>query len=109
MDNAARGNWESANGQIRPFLEGLCDAIAQRLFEGDGTAPTRGEARKWLAKCGFLSEEESDLLRSFFEVLHSSGPHPGTSAEDDSHRRRLMAFSLANYYIERLQEWPSTG
>ena len=106
MDNAARGNWESANAQLRAFLEGLCDAIAERLYDGDGKPPSRGNARKHLASVGFLNEDEGELLKSFFKVLSGEGSHSGTSAGDDSHRRRLMAFSIANYYIERLQEWP---
>ncbi len=105
VDNAARGNWESANAQLRPFLEGLCDAVTQQLHEGEGKAPTRGNARKWLAASGFFSEEESDLLKNFFDVLHGEGSHAGTSQEADCHRRRLMAFSLANYYLDRLEGW----
>ena len=106
VDNAARGNWESANAQLRPFLEGLCDAIAQQLYEGEGKAPTRGDARQYLAAEGFIDEYEDKLLRAFFKVLHGGGSHSGTSKEADCHRRRLMAFSLANYYLDRLEGWP---
>ena len=106
VDNAARGNWESANAQLRPFLEGLCDAVAQQLYEDEGKAPTRGDARQYLAAEGFIDEYEDKLLRAFFKVLHGGGSHSGTSKEADCHRRRLMAFSLANYYLDRLEEWP---
>ena len=106
MDNAARGNWEAANSQVRSFLEALCDSVAKCLHDGGDEAPKRGEARKFLADQGFLNENESELLKWFFKVLSGEGAHPGTSSEDDCHRRRLMAVALANYYLDRLDEWP---
>ena len=106
VDNAARRNWESANSQIRSFLEAVCDAVADQLHTGSSEAPTRGAARQYLADEGFIDEYEDKLLRAFFKVLHGGGGHSGTSKEADCHRRRLMAFSLANYYLDRLEEWP---
>ncbi len=102
-DNAARGNWEAANSQVGSFLESLCEELAARLSTTPGKPPSRGEARKFLEEAGFLDKSEADLLRSFFQVLHSAGGrHSGTSSESDCHRRRLMAIALANYYLERL-------
>ena len=106
VDNAASGNWEAANGQIRTFLEALCDAIAKRLHDGDGEAPKGGDARRFLSEKEFLNANESNLLKAFFAVLHGEGSHPGTSSEDDCHRRRLMAVALANYYLDHFDEWP---
>lgn len=103
VDNAARANWEAANSQIRSFLEALCDAIASKICEGSSFAPTRGEARQYLEGSGFLSPEESELLKSFFKMLHGQGGHAGTSSSDDCHRRRLMAVAMANYYVDRLE------
>ena len=104
VDNAARSNWEAANSQVRSFLEALCDAMASKICEDSGFAPTRGEARQYLAESGLLSPEESDLLRSFFKMLHGQGGHAGTSSSDDCHRRRLMAVAMANYYLDRLDD-----
>ena len=106
VDNAGDGNWESANSQIRSFLEALCDVVAECLYEGSGEAPKRGDARKLMQDRGFLSKNESCLLGAFFAVLHGEGSHPGKSSETDCHRRRLMAVALANYYLDRLDEWP---
>lgn len=105
IDNTAGGNWEAANGQIRSFLESLCNDIVRSICVEDGGAPTGGDARKHLRDVGFLSEKESELLKALFAVLHGEGAHPGTSSEDDSHRRRLMAFAMANYYLDRLNDW----
>ena len=105
IDNAARGNWEASNGQIRTFLDALCNAIARRIYKGTGSPPSGGEARKYLKREGFLSHIESELLKALFKVLHGEGSHPGTSSSDDCHRRRLMALAMANYYLERLENW----
>ncbi len=101
-DNSDYGNWEAANGQVRSFMESLCNSIAAKLCEGQGTPPSKGDARKLLEEQGFINKDESELLRTFFQVLHPSGAHAGTSSEDDCHRRRLMAIALSNYYLERL-------
>ncbi|MCE2463363.1 MAG: hypothetical protein J4F46_05550, partial [Dehalococcoidia bacterium] len=101
-DNSAHGNWEAANGQVRSFMESLCNGIAAKLHTGEGTPPFGGHARKFLEGHGFLSKDESELLKAFFQILHTSGAHAGTSSEDDCHRRRLMAAALSNYYLERL-------
>lgn len=102
---ASNSKWVPANGEVRHFLESICEAIAAMIHSGTGEASKRGEARKFLAERGFLNDKESDLLRSLFQVLHGEGGHAGTSPSDDCHRRRLMAVSMANYYLERLDYW----
>ena len=108
-DNAARGNWEAANGQVRSFLEALCNEIAKSTYIESGDAPTGGAARIHLQKIGFLNEKESGLLKALFAVLNGEGAHPGTSSQDDCHRRRLMAFAMANYYLESFGVWSKSG
>ncbi|MBI4234232.1 MAG: hypothetical protein HY686_07320 [Chloroflexi bacterium] len=108
VDNSARAQWEAANASIGSFLESLCEEIAAKLYTDPGSPPTGGGARQYLAAHAFIDRNEADLLRCFFQVLHSSGGrHAGTSSEDDSHRRRLIAVALANYYLERLRETAS--
>ena len=106
-DLAAIGKWEPANGEVRNFLEGVCDAITATIYSAAGKVPTRGQARQFLTDQNFLSPKESELLKSLFQVLHGEGGHAGTSSSDDCHRRRLMAVSMANYYLERLDQWVS--
>ena len=105
LDLASNSKWEPANGEVRSFLESICEAIAAMIYSASGEAPVRGEARKFLAEQGFLNDKESKLLYSLFQVLHGEGGHAGTSSSDDCHRRRLLAVSLANYYLERLDYW----
>ena len=103
IDNAAAGNWEAANSQVRSFLEGLCNEIAKFLYTGEGLAPTAGEARKYMVDRKFLNEEEAELLKVLFVILQRTGSHAGISDEADCHRRRMMALALANYYLDRLE------
>ena len=105
LDLASNSKWEPANGEVRSFLENICEAIAAMIYLDSGEAPVHGEARKILAEQGFLNDKESKLLYSLFQVLHGEGGHAGTSSSDDCHRRRLMAVSIANYYLERLDHW----
>ena len=105
LDLASNSKWEPANGEVRSFLESICESIADIIYSDSGEAPVRGEARKFLAEQGFLNNKESKLLYSLFQVLHGEGGHAGTSSSDDCHRRRLMAVSIANYYLERLDYW----
>ena len=109
VDNAARGQWEAANSQVRSFLEALCEAIASRIHQGTDDPPSRGAARKHLADTGFLNAQESELLKALFQVLHGQGGHAGTSSSDDCHRRRLMALAMGNYYLDRLDNWKAGG
>jgi hypothetical protein len=103
-----RGDWEAANAQTRAFLDALCEEVAACIPEVGKPYPLRspkgGEARKHLQQTGFLGEDEADLLKALFKVLHGKGSHPGTSSERDAHRRFMMAICLANYYVERLHE-----
>ena len=105
LDLASNSKWEPANGEVRSFLESICEAIAAKIYSGSGKSPVRGDARKFLAEQGFLNDRESKLLYSLFQVLHGEGGHAGTSSSADCHRRRLMAVSMANYYLERLDHW----
>ena len=105
LDLASDSKWEPANGEVRSFLERICEDIAAKIHCGPGEAPNRGNARKFLAEQGFLNDKESKLLFSLFQVLNGEGGHAGTSSSDDCHRRRLMAVSIANYYLERLDHW----
>ena len=55
IDAHARGKWAGANGQFRPFLEGLLDEIAARLAPSGGQ-PLHGQtSRSKLASLDFLS------------------------------------------------------
>jgi hypothetical protein len=112
IDAHARGNWAGANGQFRPFLEGLLEEITARLASFAGQ-PLRGHAsRSKLASIGFLRRdlnEWDDEGRGFFNGLmnrlHPEGPHPGLSDDDDSTFRLHFVLLTAHLVLARFDTW----
>jgi hypothetical protein len=99
-DNVARGNWASANSQMRSFLEGVFDHVAAARWEGTDAAPTGGAARRFLQDEGHMSEEHGELVKALFKLLHTEGSHPGLSEEADCHTRVLMVMGVALYWLQ---------
>lgn len=108
-----RGDWAAANSQIRCFIEALLDAIADHL--DPGAVPSKnGSARgDRLAKAGFLEErlgEWDDKGKNFtnglMKRLHSDGPHPGLSDEEDSTFRLHLVLVAAGHWLSRYDRWP---
>jgi hypothetical protein len=118
MDQATsahtRGDWASANAQLRSFMESLFDSIADKLVGGKITLPPPGHQRQrrelltkltppffiptlneWeIGKCGFL--------QGLLKRLHPQGSHPGLSDEEDSTFRLHLMILTASYYLKRL-------
>jgi hypothetical protein len=87
VDNFSSGNWESANGQCRSFLEDLIPRVVER--RSDGKAP--GEARAALQHMkdkGLLREGEFDFARGLWGMCNSRGSHAGRSVQ----RRHVFDF-----------------
>jgi hypothetical protein len=88
------GHWASANSQIRSFLEGLLDEIAERLDPTAVTLPSGQARRARLAAIGFLSRSLNEwedhglgYINGLMKRLHPQGSHPGLSDQDDSAAR----------------------
>lgn len=116
MDQAisahTRGEWASANAQLRSFMESLFDSICGKLVGAKITLPPPGHQRRelltklnppffipalneWeIGKCGFL--------QGLLKRLHPKGPHPGLSDEEDSTFRLHLMILTASYYLKRL-------
>ncbi len=107
-----RGDWASANGQLRTFVEGLFDEIASELAEEDDALPERGhQRRQWLANLASpfygadLNEWTNNgkgFLEAFYRRLHPEGAHPGLSDEDDSTFRLHIVLIVARLLLRRL-------
>ncbi len=107
-----RGNWASANAQLRSFMESLFDSICGKLVGNKTTLPPPGHQRRellaklnppffiptlneWeIGKCGFL--------QGLLKRLHPKGSHPGLSDEEDSTFRLHLMILTASYYLKRL-------
>jgi hypothetical protein len=111
----SRGEWASANAQIRTFTESLLDQIAKRLDSAAAAgAATSEERRRLLATMSppFLLDtlNEWDLskgkgfLQGFWRRLHPEGSHPGLSDENDSTFRLHLVQLIAHHLMRRLEE-----
>ena len=109
----ARGNWASANAQLRSFMESLFDSIADNLVGDKTTLPPPGhQRREFLAKLKLpfliptLNEWEiggkGGFLQGLWRRLNSQGSHPGLSDEEDSTFRLHLMILTASYYLKRL-------
>jgi len=109
----SRGEWASANAQLRSFMESLFDSIADKLACGKMTLPSTGhQRREFLAKLNppflipTLNEWEingkSGFLQGLWRRLNPQGSHPGLSDEEDSTFRLHLMILTAFYYLKRL-------
>ncbi len=87
-----RAEWESANAQIRSFLESLFNQIARLALK---SAKTGGAARKELEAKGVLSPREAKLIQSFMDFAGEAGSHAGSSSEENAHAKLLIAIGIA--------------
>ena len=106
------GHWASANSQIRSFLEGLLDAIAEKIDPSAAALPSGQARRTKLAKHDFLSRELNEwsdqgfgFINGLVKRLHPHGSHPGLSDEDDSTFRRYTVLLTTRSLLVRLDAW----
>jgi len=108
-----RGDWASANAQLRSFMESLFDSIADKLVGSKITLPPPGhQRRELLAKLNppflipTLNEwgmgSKGGFLQGLWRRLNPQGSHPGLSDEEDSTFRLHLMILTASYYLKRL-------
>jgi hypothetical protein len=110
--NHTDGLWASANSQIRNFLDGLLDEIAERI-DPSAAALSSGQPRRTkLAAHGFLSRELNEwddkglgFVNGLVKRLHPHGSHPGLSDQDDSTFRLHIVLLTARLLLVRFDTW----
>jgi hypothetical protein len=102
LDNFQRGNWAACNSQLRSLLEEIFNAIGRDRFTNKEKAITGGNARKRLETTGILSQKESEFIQSWFNILHTSGAHPGLSTQDDTQFRLYVTAAMAYWAIRAI-------
>jgi hypothetical protein len=112
IDAHGRGHWAAANSQLRTFLEGLLDEIAERLAPERAARTASGHGRRALLASldpPFLSrglnewrdDQKPGLINGLFNRLHPEGSHPGLSDEEDSTFRLHMVLIVARLLLRR--------
>jgi hypothetical protein len=112
----ARGQWASANANLRTFFESLLDDISFHLWPDASADKNTSHARRELLAQGshesppFLLSELNEwqlggrggFLRGIWERLHPDGSHPGLSDEEDSTLRLHVVLLVARHLLRRL-------
>ena len=108
-----RGEWASANGQLRTFIESLFDSIAEKIH-GNSNLPLKGHERRILLGRGnpqffstdlnewMIGKNPAGFVQGFWKRLHPQGSHPGLSDEEDSTFRLHLVILTASHYMKRL-------
>jgi hypothetical protein len=109
VDGHARGNWASANSQLRSFFEGMLDEMALRL--APETKGQNSESRRAkLAQHGLLqtglnewSGDGKNFVNGLMKRLHPQGSHPGLSDQRDSTFRLHLVLLTAHFFDDAVQ------
>jgi hypothetical protein len=98
-ENLVSGNFEAANSQIRSYLESLfikcCEKCAGKSF-GDPNASIQH-----LKDGNFLDPSEWNMLRGFWSMCNTNGPHAGQSNSEESIFRISVATAIGRYMLHR--------
>ncbi|GIB02566.1 hypothetical protein VCSRO42_1208 [Vibrio cholerae] len=105
-----RGDWAAANSQMRTFLEGLLNEIAQHIDPQKTAGLSSSEnCRSLVAERGFLSVSRNEwttdgknFLNGLFKMLHTDGSPPGLSDEDHCTFRLHIALVTGRNLLRRL-------
>lgn len=112
----ARGEWASANANLRTYFESLLDDIANHLWpQESATRGTSHERRELLAQghggappflLTALNEwvigNRGGFIRGAWDRLHPEGSHPGLSDEEDSTFRIHLVLLTSRHLLRRL-------
>lgn len=96
-----RGEWESANVQVRSYVEAVFEGVAAiRLRQ----VLKRGHARKRLFEEGILGKNESAVVQSAMSLASEQGAHAGLSEPDEATVRRFLGLAAALIGLSLLPE-----
>jgi len=112
----ARGEWASANANLRTYMESLFDDIAHYLWPTEARTRGTSHGRRELLAQGhngehpfFLTDlnewvigNRGGFIHGVWKRLQPQGSHPGLSDEEDSTFRLHLVFLLSRHLLRRL-------
>ena len=107
-----RGEWSSANGELRKLYESYLDEIANRLgYSGSGDSKARRDFLGAGATPPFLLEEynewhpqKTQFVQGLMNRMHPHGGHAGLSEEEDATFRLQVTLITARLFLRRLDQ-----
>ena len=109
-----RGEWSSANGELRNFFESYLNEVADRLgyagnadskakrdFLGSGLEPPFliADYNEWHA-----NNQKPQYIQGLMSRMHPHGGHPGLSEEEDATFRLQVTLITARLLLRRFDE-----
>ena len=108
-----RGEWSSANGELRTFYESYLNEIADRLgchdtdskkkrdFLGGTVSPPflLSEYNEW-----HINNQRPQFVQSLMSRMHPHGAHPGLSEEEDATFRIQITLITARLFLRRFDQ-----
>ena len=110
----SRGEWSSANGELRNFFESYLNEIADRLgyaggadskakrdFLGSGLEPPFliADYNEWHA-----NNQKPQYIQGLMSRMHPHGGHPGLSEEEDATFRLQITLVTARLLLRRFDQ-----
>lgn len=107
-----RGEWSSANGELRNFYESYLNEIADELgysgtqnskakrdFLGSGVTPPflLAEYNEW-------DSQKTQYVQALMNRMHPHGGHPGLSEEEDATFRLQISLITARLFVRRFDQ-----
>ena len=93
------GDWESANSQLRSFLEDFLPRLAEAIT---GKRPSNSGAAIQELDRGFLLDGEREFLKGLWALCSERGSHPGASSRVEATFRLMTATGVARLLLSRL-------
>ena len=110
----ARGEWASANAQLRSTVEAMFDSVAVTLAPDQAEEAEDSIARRELLAGldpPFLQPKLNEwevgksggFVQGFYKRLHPGGSHPGLSDEEDATFRVQLVLVVMRHFLRRLE------
>jgi len=95
------GEWESANSQLRSFLEDFLPNIAEEVM---GKRPRHPRAAIQAFPDEFVDPGERELIKGLWSLCNERGSHPGASDPVEVAFRLMTVTATARLLLSRLPE-----
>lgn len=93
------GDWESANSQLRSFLEDLLPNVAETVA---GKQPSNPGAAIQMLEQEFLVNGEREFLKGLWALCNERGSHAGVSSRAEATYRLMTVTATARFILSRL-------
>ncbi|SFU09574.1 hypothetical protein [Mesorhizobium sp. YR577] len=108
----SRGEWSSANGELRNFYESYLNEIADKLgYAGSDNSKAKRDFLGGGANPPFLlvdynewDSQKTQYTQALMNRLHPHGGHPGLSEEEDAMFRLQITLVTARLFLRRFDQ-----